>query len=53
MHALALLRLDRVVEAQEKNQRVCAGNKNIDVDPAALERYRKSAAARASATSPS
>jgi folate-binding protein YgfZ len=51
MHALALLRLDRVVEAQEKNQHVRAGNKIIDVDPQALDRYRASAAARASATS--
>ncbi|HVJ77543.1 MAG TPA: folate-binding protein [Hyphomicrobium sp.] len=50
MHALALLRLDRVVEAQEKNQHVRAGNKIIDVDPQALDRYRASAA-RASATS--
>jgi folate-binding protein YgfZ len=52
MHALAMVRLDRAAEAQDKNQRLRAGGTTIDIDPEALARYRASAAARPSATLP-
>lgn len=41
--ALALLRLDRVVEAMEKNVPVQAGGTRITVDDAPLERFRSAA----------
>lgn len=53
MHGLAMLRLDRAVDAQDKNQRLKAGGTTIDIDPEALARYRASAAARPSAALPS
>jgi folate-binding protein YgfZ len=53
MHALAMLRLDRAAEAQDKNQHLKAGHATIEVEPEALARYRTSAAARSSASLPS
>lgn len=52
-HALAMVRLDRATDAQDKNQHLKAGSTTINVDPEALARYRASAAARPSATLPS
>jgi folate-binding protein YgfZ len=49
-HALAMLRLDRAVEAQEKNRYLFAGGSKIDIEAEALARYRSSVAARPSAT---
>jgi tRNA-modifying protein YgfZ len=47
---LALLRLDRAAEAADKSQTLStAEGAVVTVDPAALDRYRASAAARASA----
>jgi len=47
-HALALLRIDRAAEAADKGEPLVAGNATVSVDAATLERYRTSAAARAS-----
>ena len=41
-NALALLRLDRVVEAIDQCEPVRAGNHDIAIDPMALQRYRQS-----------
>lgn len=51
--AIAMLRLDRALEAQQKNQTLTAGGVAVTVDNIALERYRASAAARSSAALPS
>jgi hypothetical protein len=48
-HGLALLRIDRAAEAADKGDPLTAGTATITVDTAALDRYRASAAARASA----
>lgn len=53
MHGLALIRLDRAVEAQDKNQVLKAGHTAIEVDAETLSRYRTSVAARPSAALPS
>lgn len=53
IHGLAMVRLDRAADAQDKNQQLKAGGTTIDIDPDALARYRASAAARPSATLPS
>jgi folate-binding protein YgfZ len=45
--ALAMLRLDRVLEARDKGQALLAGDVPITVDPAALTRYQDSVAERA------
>lgn len=47
-HGLALLRIDRAAEAADKGETLVAGNSTIIVDAATLDRYRASAAARAS-----
>jgi folate-binding Fe-S cluster repair protein YgfZ len=47
-HGLALLRIDRAAEAADKGEALVAGNSTITVDTATLDRYRASAAARAS-----
>ena len=48
MRGLALLRIDRAAEAADKGQTLTtADGAAVTVDPAALERYRASAAARA------
>jgi folate-binding protein YgfZ len=51
--AIAMLRLDRALEAQQKNQTLTAGGVAVTVDHIALESYRASAAARSSAALPS
>jgi len=48
-HGLALLRIDRAAEAADKGEPLTVGDATIIVDTAALDRYRASAAARASA----
>ena len=48
-HGLALLRIDRAAEAADKGQPLTAGDATVIVDTAALDHYRASAAARASA----
>jgi folate-binding protein YgfZ len=48
-HGLALLRIDRAAEAGDKGEPLVAGDATIIVDAATLDRYRASAAARASA----
>jgi folate-binding protein YgfZ len=48
-HGLALLRLDRAVEAADKGEPLTAGAASIIADTAALDRYRAGAAAKASA----
>ncbi|MBN9265799.1 MAG: folate-binding protein YgfZ [Hyphomicrobium sp.] len=48
-HGLALLRIDRAAEAADKGEPLTAGAATIVIDTAALDRYRASAAARASA----
>ncbi|ADJ23795.1 folate-binding protein YgfZ [Hyphomicrobium denitrificans ATCC 51888] len=53
LHGLAMVRLDRAIEAQDKNQRLRADGIAIDIDADAAGRYRKSAAARPSAALPS
>jgi len=53
LHGLAMVRLDRAVEAQDKNQNLKTIGTAIDTDPEALTRYRTSAAARPSVTLPS
>ena len=47
-HALALLRIDRAAEAADKGEPLTVGDATVIVDTAALDRYRASAAARAS-----
>lgn len=47
-HGLALLRLDRAVEAADKGEPLVAGGATIIVDAAALDHYRASVAARVS-----
>jgi folate-binding protein YgfZ len=49
---IAMLRLDRVLEAEQKNQKLTAGGIVITPDDAALDRYRVSAA-RSSTALPS
>jgi folate-binding protein YgfZ len=49
-HGLAMVRLDRVLEAQEKNEHLTAAGARIDVDAEALARYMASLAARPPAT---
>jgi tRNA-modifying protein YgfZ len=51
--AIAMLRLDRAIEAGEKNQTLTAGGVIITADADALDRYRVSAAVRASKALPS
>ena len=46
---LAMLRLDRVMEALDKGQPISAGAVPITVDPEALQRYRTSIAEKAAA----
>ena len=46
-HGLALLRVDRALEAREKEQALIAGGTKLSVEPEALDRY---AAAKARAT---
>ena len=46
--ALAMLRLDRVAEAIDKGQAITAGGVALDVDAAALDRYRQGVADKAS-----
>jgi len=48
-HGLALIRIDRAVEAADKGEPLVAGTATLIVDTAALDQYRASAAARASA----
>ena len=47
---LAMLRLDRVIEALDKGQPIAAGAVPITVDPEALQRYRTSIAEKAAAS---
>ncbi|MBS0234121.1 MAG: folate-binding protein YgfZ [Proteobacteria bacterium] len=51
--AIAMLRLDRAIEAQEKGQAITAAGVIVIPDVDALNRYRVSAAARASTVHPS
>jgi len=51
--AIAMLRLDRAVEAEEKSQPLTAAGVVVTPDADALNRYRVSAAARASTVHPS
>jgi folate-binding protein YgfZ len=44
--ALALLKLDRIADALEQGTTVTAGDADITVDPAAIERYRAEVAAK-------
>ena len=48
-HGLALLRLDRAVEAADKGEPLVAGTSTIIADTTTLDRYRAGVAARASA----
>ncbi len=48
-HGLALLRMDRAAEADDKGEPLVAGAATVIVDTAALDQYRASVAARASA----
>lgn len=50
---IAMLRLDRAIEAGEKNQKLTAGGVIVTPDDDALNRYRVSSAARASTVLPS
>ena len=50
--ALAMLRLDRAIEAQEQNRLLTSAGVYVTPDATALERYRRSAAARAPAANP-
>jgi folate-binding protein YgfZ len=52
-HGLAMVRLDRVLDAQQKNQPLVSAGTTIEVDAEALTRYSASLAARPSATLPS
>lgn len=47
-HAIAMLRLDRVIEAEDKNQPLTAGGIAITPDENAMNRYRSAATARSS-----
>lgn len=49
VHGLAMLRLDRTIEALEKGITLTANGIPITADPAALDRYRASLAARPAA----
>jgi tRNA-modifying protein YgfZ len=51
-NAIAMLRLDRAVEAEQKNQKLTAGGVIVTPDEEALTRYRASAAARPSTALP-
>ncbi|MET0406831.1 MAG: folate-binding protein [Hyphomicrobium sp.] len=51
-NAIAMLRLDRAVEAEQKNQKLTAGGVIVTPDEEALARYRASAAARPSTALP-
>jgi len=53
LHGLAMVRLDRAAEAQDKGQRLRAGSAPIDIEPHSLANYRASAAARPSPALPS
>jgi folate-binding protein YgfZ len=53
MHGLAMVRLDRVLEAREKKQHLTAAGGKIDVDAEAIARFSASLAARPSTTLPS
>lgn len=46
-HGLALLRIDRVVEALDAGRSVTAGGEPLNVDPEAITRYRASLAEKA------
>lgn len=48
-HALALLRIDRAAEAADRGEPLTVSDATVVIDKAALDRYRASAAARASA----
>jgi hypothetical protein len=48
-----MVRLDRVLDAQQKNQPLVSAGTTIEVDAEALTRYSASLAARPSATLPS
>jgi hypothetical protein len=52
-HGLAMVRLDRALEAREKNQNLTSTGTEIDIDAEAIARYSASLAARQSATLPS
>jgi folate-binding protein YgfZ len=52
-HGLAMVRLDRVLDARQKNQHLVSAGTTIEVDAEALTRYSASLAARPSATLPS
>jgi tRNA-modifying protein YgfZ len=51
--AIAMLRLDRVLDAERKNQKLTADGIVITPDAVALDRYRASAATRSSTALPS
>jgi len=51
--AIAMLRLDRALEAKQKNQKLAAGDAAVTVDDIVLESYAASAAARSSTSLPS
>lgn len=51
--AIAMLRLDRALEAKQKNQPLAAGDATVTVDDIVLESYAASAAARSSTSLPS
>ena len=51
--AIAMLRLDRALEAKQKSETLTAAGVAVTVDDIALERYAASAAARASTALPS
>jgi hypothetical protein len=46
-HGLALMRIDRVVEALDSGRGVTTGDAPLDVDPEAIARYRASLAEKA------
>lgn len=52
-HGLAMVRLDRALEARETNQHLTAAGPKIDIDAEAIARFSASLAARPSATLPS
>lgn len=52
LDALAMLRLDRAIEAQEKGIELTAGGAHLTVDAAALHHYRTSLAAKAGSALP-
>ncbi|RUP10024.1 folate-binding protein [Hyphomicrobium sp.] len=51
--AIAMLRLDRALEAKQKSQPLAAGDAAVSVDDIVLESYAASAAARSSTSLPS